>query len=138
MITSMQRRWRRGGGVPVEGHPAGLDPRDVHDELLVVVGAPPPPPPSSSSFSSAFFLLPPLLLLSFSSSGGAGASGGGGSAGAGSGGGAGAVCLCACVRCVWAGWAGGVKSPLCRVPLILHSANYFFNFFKFLAECHPA
>jgi len=28
MHTSMQRRWRRGGGVPVEGHPAGLDPRD--------------------------------------------------------------------------------------------------------------
>lgn len=31
----MQRRWRRGGGVPVEGHSAGLDPRDVHDEPLV-------------------------------------------------------------------------------------------------------
>jgi len=36
MHTSMQRRRRRGGGVPVEGHSVGLDPRDVDDELLVV------------------------------------------------------------------------------------------------------
>jgi len=27
------------------------------------------------------------------------------------------ACVCACVQCVWAGWAGGVKSPR-RVPPI--------------------
>lgn len=36
VYTSMQRGWRRGGGVPVERHSAGLDLRDVDDELLVV------------------------------------------------------------------------------------------------------
>ena len=122
-MSIKQPRWRQGGDVPVEGHPAGLDPRDVHDELLVVVGAPPPPPPSSSSsFSSSFFLLPPLFLLQRRGRGrrrrwrGLPA------------------CVCACVRCVWAGWASGVKFPLCRVPPIWHLAKVFFNFFNSLSS----
>ena len=39
---------------------------------------------------------------------------------------------------IWGVCADGVKSPLCRVPPIWHSAKFFFNFFKIFAECHVA
>ena len=73
-------------------------------------------PPSSSSF-----------LLS--SSGGVGA--GGGYGGVGVGGAVAGVRVCMFAVCV--GRLGQeVKSPLCRVPPIWHSAKFFFNFFNSL------